>query len=81
VRRRGPAGWRLQDRVQEVAERLAGGATQVLGPTKRLLTAERLSAYAAHLDEEARTIASMVSRADTQNRIAAFAEGGRSQRP
>jgi 2-(1,2-epoxy-1,2-dihydrophenyl)acetyl-CoA isomerase len=69
----------LQARVQEVAEKLSGGASQILGPTKRLLNAERLSAYAAHLDDEARTIASIVSNADAQNRIAAFAERSRSR--
>lgn len=64
----------LRGRVQALGESLAGGATQTLGPTKRLLGAERLIGYEAHLDDELRTISAMGSNPDTARRIAAFVE-------
>ena len=68
----------LQQRARELGENLAAEARQTLGPTKRLLTTARLSAYAAHLEDERATISSLASHADTLDRIAAFAERGRS---
>ncbi|MET3920211.1 enoyl-CoA hydratase/isomerase family protein [Arthrobacter sp. UYEF20] len=64
----------LHGRTVELAAQLAGGATQILGPTKRLLTAARLSAYAGHLADEVQSITAMISQADTGSRIAAFVE-------
>lgn len=71
----------LRERTRELGESLVAGATQTLGQTKRLLTAERLAAYADHLDDELRTIASLGSNSDTMRRIAAFAERGRNVVP
>lgn len=68
----------LQLRAEELAFRLAGSATQTLGPTKRLLTAAAAS-YAKHLDDEVATISAIVSHADTARRIASFV--GRSKSP
>jgi enoyl-CoA hydratase/carnithine racemase len=67
----------LRERTRELGESLVAGATQTLGQTRRLLTSERLSAYADHLDDELRTISSLGSNPDTMRRIAAFAERGR----
>jgi 2-(1,2-epoxy-1,2-dihydrophenyl)acetyl-CoA isomerase len=64
----------LQGRARQLGVQLAGGATQILGPTKRLLNTGRLSTYAEHLDEELRMISSMIAHPDTGERIAAFAE-------
>lgn len=69
----------LRARARELGEGLAAGATQTLGPTKRLLTLEGLSAYADHLEEELESISSMGSHPDTMCRIAAFAGRGRAK--
>jgi 2-(1,2-epoxy-1,2-dihydrophenyl)acetyl-CoA isomerase len=66
----------LRGRAQELGESLAGGATQTLGPTKRLLSSRRLSAYADHLEDELRTISALGQDPDTIRRITAFAERG-----
>ncbi|WP_142062362.1 enoyl-CoA hydratase/isomerase family protein [Pseudarthrobacter sp. B4EP4b] len=66
----------LRDRARELGESLAAGATQTLGPTRRLLSAQRLSSYAEHLEDELRTISSLASNEDTVRRITAFAERG-----
>ena len=65
----------LGTRGRELGERLAAGATQTLGPTKRLLTEERLSTFADHLDKELSTISTLGSNPDTVQRIDAFARG------
>lgn len=67
----------LRQRTRELGESLAAGATQTLGPTKRLLTADRLSDYTDHLEDELGTISSLGSNPDTMQRIDAFAERGR----
>lgn len=69
----------LRARARELGISLAAGAAQTLGPTKRLLTMESLSAYADHLEEELNTISSMGSHPDSLRRIAAFAERGRAK--
>lgn len=69
----------LRQRTRELAESLTTGATQSLGPTKRLLTSNRLSAYADHLEDELNTISALGSDPDTVQRIAAFAERGRAK--
>ncbi|WP_125617076.1 enoyl-CoA hydratase/isomerase family protein [Specibacter cremeus] len=68
----------LRNRARQLGERLAGGATQALGPTKRLLTSARLSAYAEHLADEVETISRLVSLPDSKERVAAFVERRRS---
>lgn len=67
----------LYERARELGESLAAGATQTLGPTRYLLTSDRLSAYADHLEDELGTISSLGSNPDTMQRITAFAERGR----
>lgn len=67
----------LRQRTRELAQSLTAGATQTLGPTRRLLTSDRLLAYADHLEDELSTISALGSEPDTMQRIAAFAERGR----
>ncbi|MDQ4046818.1 MAG: enoyl-CoA hydratase/isomerase family protein [Actinomycetota bacterium] len=67
----------LQLRAEDLALRLAGSATQTLGPTKRLLTTAAVAAYSKHLDDEVATISTIVSHENTRNRIISFA--GRSK--
>lgn len=69
----------LRNRARELGESLARGATQTLGPTKRLLTSGRLSAYAEHLNDELSTISSLGQDPDTKRRITAFVERGRAK--
>ncbi|MDQ0242406.1 enoyl-CoA hydratase/isomerase family protein [Arthrobacter bambusae] len=69
----------LRERTRELGESLAGGATQTLGPTRRLLTSVRLSGYAEHLKEELSTISRLGSEPDTMRRIAAFGERARAK--
>lgn len=69
----------LRQRSRELGEDLTAGATQTLGPTKRLLSSDRLSAYADHLEDELGTISSLGSDPDTKRRITAFAERGRAK--
>jgi 2-(1,2-epoxy-1,2-dihydrophenyl)acetyl-CoA isomerase len=69
----------LRDRALELGESLARGATQTLGPTKRLLTSGHLSAYADHLEDELITISSLGQDPDTKRRITAFVERGRAK--
>ena len=59
----------LDARVDELAAKLAGGAVQALGTTKRLLGAPALAGYRAHLEEEAREITAISTHPDTQARI------------
>lgn len=59
----------LDERADELATRLATGAAQALGTTKRLLGAPALAGYRAHLDDEAREITAMSTHPDTQRRI------------
>lgn len=83
VRAQEAADWGLVNEVMEESEllpraealalQLAGSAVQTLGPTKRLLTTAALMAYADHLDDEVKTISSIVSNHDTKNRIQSFA--------
>lgn len=62
----------LATKAAELAARLAGLATQTLGPTKALLGAAALADYEAALDREIDTISAMGGVQDTQDRIAAF---------
>jgi len=62
------------------ARSIAGGATQVIGPTKRLLTGAGLSDYAAAIDAENDSIAEIVTVPDTQARIAAFVQRSAAKR-
>jgi len=64
----------LDARVDVLAAALAGGPTQVLGPTKKLLGASALAAYRAHLDAEAVSITGYATHPDTQRRIQAMIE-------
>ena len=66
----------LETRVQELCTSLTEGATQSLGPTKKLLVGD-LAAYSAHLDAEAASIAAMSAHPDSTARIAAFAQRSR----
>lgn len=59
----------LDARADELAARLATGAAQALGTTKRLLGAPALAGYRAHLDDEAREITAISTHPDTQARI------------
>jgi 2-(1,2-epoxy-1,2-dihydrophenyl)acetyl-CoA isomerase len=59
----------LDTRADELAARLATGAAQALGTTKRLLGAPALAGYRAHLDDEAREITAISTHPDTQARI------------
>jgi 2-(1,2-epoxy-1,2-dihydrophenyl)acetyl-CoA isomerase len=56
-------------RAEELARRLAGGASQALAPTKKLLNAPALAGYRAHLDLEREEITSLTPHPDTQARI------------
>ncbi|MFL4474091.1 enoyl-CoA hydratase/isomerase family protein [Paeniglutamicibacter sp. MACA_103] len=62
----------LVARARDLGESLGTGATQMLGPTKKLLSAGTLEGYARHLDDEAETISAMISLADTRRRIGEF---------
>ena len=64
----------LDARADELAARLVAGPTQVLGPTKKLLSAPALAGYRAHLDDEAVSITSYAAHPDTQTRIRALIE-------
>jgi len=64
----------LRSRAGSLGAQLSAGATQVIGPTKRLLTAERLAGYADHLADEAQTISAMITDPDTQERLARFVQ-------
>lgn len=55
--------------AEELARRLASGATQALAPTKKLLNAPALAGYRAHLDLERDGITSLAPHPDTQARI------------
>lgn len=59
----------LDARVDELAARLVAGPTQVLGPTKKLLSAPALAGYRAHLDAEAVSITGFAAHPDSQKRI------------
>ncbi len=59
----------LDARADEFAARLASGATQALGPTKKLLGAATLGGYRAQLEAEATSITAMSTHGDTQHRI------------
>lgn len=72
-------GPELRARTRELAQGLAAGATQTLGPTRRLLAAGRLSAFTDHLEDELATISMLGSDPDTMQRIEAFAERGRAR--
>ncbi len=67
----------LAGRARQLGLQLAAGATQALGPTKRLLNAGRLAGYAEHLADELGTISFMTLHPDTRNRIEAFARSGK----
>ena len=56
-------------RAEELARRLAAGATQALAPTKKLLNAPALAGYQAHLDLEREGITSLATHPDTHTRI------------
>lgn len=64
----------LHNRARSVGAQISGGAAQVLGPTKRLLTAARLAAYANHLADEAETISTMIADPGTRDLLIRFAE-------
>jgi len=59
----------LDARADELATKLATGAAQALGTTKRLLGAPTLAGYRAHLKDEAREITDISTHPDTQARI------------
>ncbi len=63
----------LESRLNELTARLVGGATQSLGPTKRLLAGE-LGKYAEHLSREAQAIAGLSAHPDSAKLIRSFAE-------
>lgn len=65
-------GANLRSSAEELGANLLRGATQALGPTKRLLTAEKMIGYAAHLKDEAETISSIASHPDSRTRIDSF---------
>jgi 2-(1,2-epoxy-1,2-dihydrophenyl)acetyl-CoA isomerase len=60
---------RLDAHVDELAARMVAGATQALGPTKRLLGTATLAGYRGQLDAEAASITRMSTHPDTQHRI------------
>lgn len=62
----------LAGRAKELGEKLGKGATQVLGPTKRLLAGNSAAEYSRHLADEAKTIVAMVVNPDSKERIASF---------
>lgn len=62
----------LVTRARELGEALGAGPNQMLGPTKRLLSAGTSEGYARHLADEAESIAAMISLPDTQRRIGEF---------
>ena len=62
----------LVGRARELGESLGTGASQMLGPTKKLLSAGTLEGYARHLDDEAEAISAMISLPDTRRRISEF---------
>jgi len=62
----------LDTRADELAARLLAGPTQVLGATKKLLSAPALAGYRAHLDAEAVSITGYAAHPDTQRRIRAL---------
>ncbi|MEO6532583.1 MAG: enoyl-CoA hydratase/isomerase family protein [Pseudolysinimonas sp.] len=64
----------LDARADELAARLVNGPTQVLGTTKKLLTASSLAGYRAHLDAEAVSITGYAAHPDTRMRIQAMIE-------
>ncbi len=64
----------LDARADELAAKLVGGPTQVLGAAKRLLGAPALAGYRAHLDAEAQSITGFAAHPDTQQRIRALIE-------
>ncbi|MFC5502723.1 enoyl-CoA hydratase/isomerase family protein [Lysinimonas soli] len=67
----------VDSRADEWARRLADGPSHVLAATKRLLGAERLAGYRAHLDAEAADITGFAAHPDTRARIAALLEKSR----
>lgn len=67
---------RLTERAREVAAHWMDGAAGAFGQAKRLIRAGSAGrAYAAALDDEARTIGAAFDTAAAQTRIAAFAAG------
>ncbi|TFD45984.1 enoyl-CoA hydratase/isomerase family protein [Cryobacterium frigoriphilum] len=68
----------LAAHVAGLAARIAGGATQSLGATKRLLAAGSAVGYAAHLKSESESIAALAGHADTRSRVSAFASRSKS---
>lgn len=62
----------LVARARELGESLGAGPSQMLGPTKKLLSAGIDEGYAKHLDDEAETISAMISLPDTLQRIGKF---------
>jgi 2-(1,2-epoxy-1,2-dihydrophenyl)acetyl-CoA isomerase len=56
-------------RAEDLARRLAGGASQALAPTKKVLNAPAMAGYRAHLDLEREEITSLAPHPDTQARI------------
>jgi enoyl-CoA hydratase/carnithine racemase len=63
----------LEPSALSLASSLVGSATQMLGPTKQLLTAGTLEGYAAHLAAERASISAIVANPDTRARVSAFA--------
>jgi 2-(1,2-epoxy-1,2-dihydrophenyl)acetyl-CoA isomerase len=64
----------LDARADELATRLVAGPTQVLGPTKKLLSAPALAGYRAHLDAEAVSITGYAAHPASQKRIRGLIE-------
>ena len=69
----------LYSRVEQVAANLTTGAAHILGPTKRLLSSERISGYGAHLQSELDSISAFVSHPDSQALIRAFSAHSKGQ--
>jgi 2-(1,2-epoxy-1,2-dihydrophenyl)acetyl-CoA isomerase len=62
----------LAAHAQELAERLGRGPRQAQAATKRLLRGAQAASYAAHLDDEADTIARLAGTPDGREGISAF---------
>ena len=67
--------------ADELALQLAGGATQSLAPTKKLLNAPALEGYRAHLDRERQEISALSAHPDTRARILALVTRSSSPEP
>ncbi|GAA1637682.1 enoyl-CoA hydratase/isomerase family protein [Georgenia ruanii] len=67
----------FDEHVRATVERLARGASQAYGPTKRLAMAPWIAAYEEHLEAEAASIATLVGHPDSQARVRKFVAASR----